>query len=91
MHAAQPSTPISLKCGDYIRIKADDPHRAGLDACVMADQTNPGHVELHFGRDRDHKQQRASNGCAVICSRIETWAVSRLDLGSLDTRHRIDK
>jgi hypothetical protein len=27
----------------------------------------------------------------VICSRIETWTVSRLDLGSIDTRHRINQ
>lgn len=90
MQTAETSASISLKCGDYIRIKADDPHRAGLDACVMADQIH-GHVELHFGRDRDHQQQRASNGCAVICSRVETWAVSRLDLGTIDTRHRINQ
>lgn len=90
MQADQTSSTTSLKCGDYIRIKADDPVRAGLDACVMADQTH-GHVELHFGRDRNHQQQRASNGCGVICSRIETWAVSRLDLGSIDTRHRINQ
>jgi hypothetical protein len=90
MPADQTSTTASLKCGDYVRIKADDPQRASLDACVMADQIH-GHVELHFGRDRNHQSQRATNGCAVICSRIETWTVSRLDLGSIDTRHRINQ
>ncbi|HIH2744955.1 TPA: hypothetical protein ACYLN4_000621 [Burkholderia lata] len=67
----------TLRCGDFVRVRADSGERPGQDAMVMA-EPSAGVVGLMFNDDRYGEPQRC-----FYSEGVEAWDTSELDLASV--------